>query len=144
MARRGAGLFIERVELNLLTSTRQRRCLPPWLLPTAAILALLPFSTYAQGPALKFWNLTGATVTQLYVAPAGTGKWSENLCLDDPDHAVDADERLSFHGIAAGTYDVRVVDSNKRSCLFHHVQIKAQGPYAFSVSEDQMKACSAP
>ena len=74
--------------------------------------------------------------------PAGTAQFSTNLCLSDPDHAVDPDERLSLVEVEGGTYDVRVVDSGKRMCLFHAVTLKSQGPYAFSISEQQMKTCT--
>jgi hypothetical protein len=86
---------------------------------------------------LRFWNLAATTITELYVAAPGTGKWSPNLCLDDQDHSVDPDERLSLGGTESGTYDVRVVDEDKRKCLFSSVALRAQGPYAFSVSEDE-------
>ena len=89
----------------------------------------------------KFWNMTAATITQLYMAPAGTKTWSANLCLSDPDHAVDPDERLAMTGVAGGLYDVRVVDKDGRQCMFHGVTVRPNGPYAFSVSEDQMKGC---
>jgi hypothetical protein len=57
---------------------------------------------------------------------------------------VEADERLSLPGLAAGTYDLRVTDKGGRRCLFHNVVIRADGPYAFSISEAQMKSCSPP
>jgi hypothetical protein len=96
----------------------------------------------APQKALRFWNLTGNTITELYLAPPGTTSWSANLCLSDPDHGVDPDERLGMTGIEGGTYDVRIVDKAKRACVFHNVTVKSTGPYAFSVSEDQMKTCS--
>ena len=91
---------------------------------------------------LKFWNLTASPITDLQLAPAGTAQFSTLLCLSDPDHAVDPDERLSLVGVEGGTYDVRVVDSGKRTCLFHAVTLKSQGPYAFSISEQEMKTCT--
>lgn len=94
-----------------------------------------------QPKPLKFWNLTAITITELYLAPAGTQSWSTNLCLSDPDHAVDPDERLILRGVPSGVYDVRVLDSSKRACLFHGLTLKAQGPYAMAVSEQEMKNC---
>ena len=106
------------------------------------IAAVWSAAAWAQtAHSLRFWNLSANTIVALYLAPAGTSHWSANLCLTDPDKSVDADERLSLPGIAAGTYDVRVVDSAKRSCTFANVAVKPTGAYAFSVSEQQMKAC---
>jgi hypothetical protein len=98
-------------------------------------------ATAEQGKPLKFWNLTATTITELYLSQPSTQAWTANLCLSDPDHTVDPDERLSLKGITGGTYDIRVVDSSKRACLFHGVTLKAQGPYALAVSEEQMKDC---
>lgn len=90
---------------------------------------------------LKFWNLTADTITELYTQPVGQAGWAGNLCLSDPDHAVDPDERLSLPGVAAGTYNVRVVDKGGRRCLFHKIVLQAGKPYAFSIAEAQMKGC---
>jgi hypothetical protein len=91
---------------------------------------------------LKFWNLASSTITKLYIAPLGTAHWSSNLCLSDPDHAVDPDERLAMVGVKSGKYNVRVVDKDKRACLFHNVLIRPNGPYALSISEDEMRMCA--
>jgi len=95
------------------------------------------------GKALKFWNLTADTITELYTQPAGQAGWSGNLCLSDPDHAVDPDERLNLPGVVPGTYNVRVLDKGGRRCLFHKIDVQAGKPYAFSISESQMKGCEA-
>ncbi len=92
---------------------------------------------------LKFWNLTSDTITELYAQAPGGSAWSANLCLADADHSVDADERLNLPDLAPGTYDVRVVDKAGRHCLFHNVAVKGDGPYAFSIAEDQRKGCTA-
>ena len=111
-------------------------------LATAALLAATVTQAWAQ-PAkiLRFWNLTAETITELYLAPAGTQTWSPNLCLSDPDHTVEADERLNLAGIKPGVFDVRFVDATKRMCLLKGVKLKAAGAYAFSLSESEMKAC---
>jgi len=106
------------------------------------IFLLFGANVCAAAPkSLKFWNLTAVTITELSLAPSGGGAWSGNLCLNDPDRVVDPDERLTLAGISAGVYDVRVRDADKRACVFHDVALKAGGPYAFSLSEDQMKHC---
>jgi hypothetical protein len=95
----------------------------------------------ADTASLKFWNTTAETITELYLAPAGTSAWSANLCLTDQDHAVDPDERLSLPGITGGSYEVRVVDKRGRKCLFHDLRLSGAGHYAFALSEEQMASC---
>jgi hypothetical protein len=114
-----------------------------WIAAGFALLILIGgLADQAAAKTLKFWNLTALPITALSLAPAGTVAWSPNFCLSDPDHAVDPDERLNLAGIGGGVYDVRVTDSHNRTCVFHAVTVKAAGPYAFSISEQQMKTCS--
>jgi hypothetical protein len=99
-------------------------------------------AAHAQPAAvLKFWNLSSSRIIELSVAPPETSHWSQNLCLSDPDHSVDPDERLAMVGVKSGTYDVRVVDVDKRACVFHKVTISAAGPYALAISESELKTC---
>jgi hypothetical protein len=51
-------------------------------------------------------------------------------------------ERIGMVGVTAGIYDVRVVDQNKRTCVFHHATLRPGGAYALSISEAEMKACT--
>ena len=90
---------------------------------------------------LRFWNLTAATITKLYLAPAGTDKWGPDQCQNDPDGAVDADERLTLKGIEAGRYDVKLTDKTGRKCIVRDVEVKGGRPYAFSIEESDLKDC---
>jgi hypothetical protein len=45
----------------------------------------------ADRPA-RFWNLTRHTISEFYLAPAGTTSWGQ--CKNDKDGTVDSDERL--------------------------------------------------
>jgi hypothetical protein len=115
----------------------------PMSAPRLAMLALLvgmTVSSVAAGP-LRFWNLTGATITRLELAPAGTQAWSANQTANDPDGAVDADERLKLSGIQPGRYDVRLTDKTGRTCMVRNVEVVADKPYAFSVSEQDLTDC---
>jgi len=91
---------------------------------------------------LRFWNLTAATITKLYLAPAGTDKWGPDQCQNDPDGAVDADERLNLKGIEPGRYDVKLADKTGRKCVVRDVEVKRGRPYAFSIEESDLKDCS--
>jgi hypothetical protein len=91
---------------------------------------------------MLFWNLTGTTVTKLYLAPAGTTKWSPDQCANDKDGSVDPDERLKLTGIAAGRYDVKLTDKNGRTCFARDVALQTGAAYAFSLSEADLNDCS--
>ena len=108
-----------------------------------AVLLVASLSTAAVGAEqrLRFWNLTAATITKLYLAPAGTDKWGPDQCQNDPDGAVDADERLTLKGIEPGRYDVKLTDKTGRKCLVRNVEVKGGRPYAFSIEESDLKDC---
>lgn len=91
---------------------------------------------------LRFWNLTTVTIEQLYLAPAGTTAWSANQCKNDPDGTVDPDERLRLTGIEPGRYDVKLVDKKGRTCTVPNVEVVAGRPYAFSLSDRDLRNCA--
>jgi hypothetical protein len=91
---------------------------------------------------LKFWNLTGFTIKELHLAPARSVDWGPDQCRNDPDGAVDADERLTLKDVAPGRYDVKVTDTNGRTCLARNVEVIAGKPYAFSISEKDLTDCN--
>jgi hypothetical protein len=103
-----------------------------WGLPTVARPADL----------MRFWNLTGATITKLYLAPAGTTKWGPDQCANDKDGSVHPDERLKLVDLSAGRYDVKLVDVSGRRCVVKDVTLQAGTSYAFSLSEADLKDCS--
>lgn len=106
------------------------------------IVGAVPIAASAvAGRPMMFWNLTAATITHLYLAPAGTTAWTQDECLNDPDKSVDPDERLRLNGVTAGRYDVRLTDAQGRTCVLRNVQLRGDRPYAFAISEDQMKQC---
>jgi hypothetical protein len=50
---------------------------------------------------MQFWNLTKSTISEFYLAPAGTSNWGPNQCKNDRDGTVDADEPFAHHRCAA-------------------------------------------
>jgi len=92
-------------------------------------------------PKMKFWNLTGVDLVELYLAPTGTDKFGENQTKNDDDGHAENDERLPLTGLSAGKYDVRLKDKNGRSCLVKNVEVKDAGPYSFSLEADQLTDC---
>lgn len=111
-----------------------------WLAGVMLLFAGLPLHGHAADR-LMFWNLTGATVTDLRLAPVGTQNWGANQCANDPDNAVDVDERLKLTGIAPGRYDVKLTQKSGRTCVVRNVEVKAGGRYAFSISEQDLQDC---
>jgi hypothetical protein len=107
----------------------------------AAILFLSVCSTTLAAERLRFWNLTTMTITELYLAPAGTDKWGPNQCENDPDKSVEHDERLTIKGVEAGRYDVKLGDKKGRVCFVQNVEVKSGRPYAFSISDKDLTRC---
>jgi hypothetical protein len=95
----------------------------------AAVVALA-----LAGPALakdtRFWNLTSATVRSLELAPVATNAFGPNQCLNDPDGAVEHDERVRVAGVVDGVYIARLKFADGRSCLARNVQIEVGKPFA--------------
>jgi len=106
----------------------------------SSLLALCVAATAAER--LKFWNLTGSTIKELHLAPVGTANWGPEQCRNDPDGAVDVDERLTLKDVAPGRYDVKLVDKKGRSCVVRNVELIAGKPYAFSISDKDLTGCS--
>ena len=106
----------------------------------AAAVLVLAGSARADEKPTRFWNLTAWTITDLRLAPAGTGKFGPNLCLNDKDGAVDADERLKTPGVAAGQYDARVVFKTGRACRAKNLSV-VEGQI-FEIAEKDLLDCS--
>ena len=105
-----------------------------------AILALVTTSSLAsaQSRPTRFWNLTRYTVSEFYLAPAGTSNFGPNQCKNDKDGTVDHDERLRITGLAAGRYDAKVTDRTGRTCVVRNVDVKDG---IFAIEEKQMTNC---
>lgn len=109
---------------------------------TAAVIVLLAaWSSSDAAERLRFWNLTTATISELYLAPAGSGQWGPNQCLNDRDKSVDPDERLAITGIEPGRFDAKLVDKKGRVCTVPNLEVKSGRPYAFSISDKDLTNC---
>lgn len=106
----------------------------------ALALLMLPGASQAANNKLQFWNLTANTVTELYLAPAGTEDWSGNQTKNDPDGSVDHDERLTILDTPAGLYDARLKDKAGRTCIVKNIQVKDRG--VFSIEEAKLTDCT--
>jgi hypothetical protein len=108
---------------------------------TTLCLALLVAAAAGAAERMRFWNTTSVTITELYLAPAGTTQWGPNQCKNDPDGVVDADERLTLKDVAAGRYDVKLADKNGRHCTGHDVELKSGKPFAFALEDKDLVEC---
>lgn len=106
----------------------------------AFALLLSPGVANAANNKLQFWNLTANTVTEFYLAPAGTENWGENQTKSDPDGSVDHDERLVIKDTPAGSYDAKLTDKTGRTCVVKNVEVKETG--VFSIEENQLTGCT--
>src|ERR1700751_3809344 len=112
-----------------------KRTIPLGALGVAAVLLAQP----AIEKDTQFWNLTSSTVKSLELAPAGTTAWGPNQCANDPDGAVDHEERLKLVGIRPGRYDVKLTNKTGRHCLIRNVDINENG--IFSIADKDLSEC---
>lgn len=108
----------------------------------SAIILILASSPAlaASGAETRFWNLTGVTLKDVRLAPAGSGKWGPNQCANDKDGEVDFDERLPITKVAPGRYDVRMRDTRGRACVVNAVEVK-EGEVFVVHQRDLAKSC---
>jgi len=88
----------------------------------------------------QFWNLTSSTVKSLQLARAGTSAFGPNQCVNDPDGAVDHDERLKVTGVTNGAYDARLTLADGRTCMAKGVRIETGKP--FTVEDKDLVGCT--
>jgi hypothetical protein len=108
-----------------------------------AILLAFAAGVVVQPAAAKdtqFWNLTSSTVKSLELAPAGTSAFGPNQCANDPDGAVDHDERVKVTGVTTGAYDARLTLADGRKCMAKGVRIETGKP--FSIEDKDLVGCT--
>jgi hypothetical protein len=106
------------------------------LLPACVVAA----DAFAADKPPQFWNLTTSTVTKLEISRAGANAFQSNQTVNDPDGAVEHDERLKITGVESGAYDLRLTLKDRRTCFARNVHI-LQGK-AFSIEDKDLKDCS--
>ena len=106
----------------------------------AVIAAAFTLAQPAMAKDTRFWNLTASTVKSLELAPAGTTVFGPNQCLNDPDGAVEHDERVKVAGVTSGAYDARLALADGRTCLARNVTIEAGK--AFAIEEKDLSDCT--
>ena len=92
-----------------------------------------------QNRPIRFWNLTHNTISEFYLAPAGTTTWGTNQTKNDRDGTVDPDERLRITDTAPGTYDAKFKDTTGRTCMVRNVKVEAGE--IFSIEERDITSC---
>jgi hypothetical protein len=93
----------------------------------------------AQQRPTRFWNLTKNTISEFYLAPAGTSDWGPNQCQYDKDGRVDFDERLAIRDVPAGVYDVKFTDTTGRTCTVQTIEVNPGA--IFSIQEKDLTSC---
>ena len=106
------------------------------LIGVAAILLAQPVAAKDT----RFWNLTSSTVKSLELAPAGTSAFGLNQCANDPDGAVDHDERVKVTGVTTGSYDARLKLADGRVCMAKAVRVETGKP--FSIEDKDLVGCA--
>ena len=103
------------------------------------LVATSALASAAERP-IRFWNLTRNTISEFYLAPAGTTNWGANQCKNDRDGTVDPDERLRITDTPPGLYDARLVDVTKRTCIVRNLKLEAGE--IFSIEEKDLTSCT--
>jgi hypothetical protein len=106
----------------------------------ALVLCIACSAAFAAERPLRFWNLTRHTISEFYLAPAGTTNWGQNQCKNDKDGTVDSDERLRITDTPPGVYDAKLTDVSGRVCVVRSIKLEAGE--IFSIEESQLTACT--
>lgn len=110
------------------------------LIALCGVACLIGGPAFAAKKGIRFWNLTGETLSEVMLAPAGTTAFGPNQCANDKDGTVDFDEDLAIKGVAPGRYDLRLKDTKGRVCYARAVTVEADK--TFSVSEKELTDCA--
>jgi hypothetical protein len=110
------------------------------LIVSLFVLAATSSVALAAERPMRFWNLTRHTISEFYLAPAGTTNWGANQCKNDKDGTVDSDERLRITDTPPGVYDAKLVDVSKRSCIVRNLTLVAGE--IFSIEEKELTSCT--
>jgi hypothetical protein len=102
-------------------------------------IAAVASSAAAQNRPTRFWNLTRNTISEFYLAAAGTSNWGPNQCKNDKDGTVEHDERLRITNVPSGTYDAKFTDVTGRTCIVRDVKIETGA--IFTVEEKDLRSC---
>jgi hypothetical protein len=109
------------------------------ILALAVVVATGFCEAAAQQRPTRFWNLTKNTISQFYLAPAGTSDWGPNQCQNDKDGRVDFDERLAIRDVPAGVYDAKFTDTADRTCTVQNIKVEPGA--IFSIQEKDLTSC---
>jgi hypothetical protein len=103
------------------------------------LVFLMPARDADAASRTRFWNLTTGTIKEFRLAPAGSTSFGKNQCENDPDAAVDHDERLEVTGITSGRYDAKIVYASGKACMARGVEVK-EGK-VFSLDDHDLADC---
>jgi len=109
------------------------------VLALAAIAPVIAGDAAAQGRPTRFWNLTRNTISEFYLAQAGSSNWGPNQCKNDKDGVVDPDERLRITDVPSGTYDAKLADVSGRVCIVRNIKVETGA--IFSIEEKDLTSC---
>lgn len=114
-----------------------RRLFPP---PAACLVASMVIMSNADAASrTRFWNLTTGTIKEFRLAPVGSTSFGKNQCENDPDAAVDHDERLDVTGVGSGRYDAKIVYASGKACMARGLEVK-EGK-VFSIDDHDLTDC---
>jgi hypothetical protein len=107
---------------------------------TLVVLGATASVAFAAERPTRFWNLTRHTISEFYLAPAGSTAWGADQCKNDKDGTVESDERLRIVDTPPGSYDAKLTDVSGRTCMVRNVKIEAGD--IFSIEEKDLTDCT--
>ena len=106
-----------------------------------AALACVSATAFAAG-GIKVVNQSKVDIDHLFISAPGKNAWGADLLEGGPDAPLDAGKTYMVQKLAAGTFDLKLVDDdgNTKPCVLKAVKIKAGAP--LKITKTMTKVCS--
>ncbi len=102
-------------------------------LALSALIALPAFAANVEVENRSSWD-----IHEIYFSPSSQEDWGEDHLGR---HVLEHGMRLSLSGVAAGRWDIRLVDEDEDVCVLENVRISASETWV--VTDDDLLACQA-
>jgi opacity protein-like surface antigen len=95
------------------------------LLAAAALLVLASTAAVAADYYVDITNKTGYTIMYMYVSPAKSDSWEEDVLGDDV-LATGKTQRVNLNGYKSPMFDIRLVDEDGDKYTFWNVDVSTE------------------
>lgn len=103
--------------------------------------ALLAVSTPAFAAGIQVINKSKVDIDHLYISAPGKQTWGPDLLTGSPSAVLDAGKTYTVANLAAGTYDLKLVDDDDGAapCIVKGVKVKTGA--ALKITAKQTASC---